>query len=503
MDDRDRAFCFEPWTNIYSDKYSRIFCEFAAPMLNSGTTPLKFSSQEKSNEVYSEIAQTKESIEFKVNNAVNKLTKELSNVGIKLDGENSSINFNAKNSTFTGNVIAKQLSVQPEGINSKIWLEIYNPSESNISAAIKNTLDKNKNNNLKEGTPILIAYANGDYYVTNLTKLDFTPASVIYWGIYGKAITSNLTIYKGNSNNTINSFSDDSQIITKFNKNGDTNYGTIEIYKNEYKYGELLSSTRFITYKLTNINCDTYYAKYNNNGLIPSVTAGGSSINLNEPTPDIELKMLDDKEPTAMTDTGSKPSINIFTSNGLVFVEDGPTDDFYDRTSTDNFILVPIKNIYTFRVYPKIDNGKLYDFELPMYCFAQKSGDTFKIIGFNETGYKNYISDYEKINAALVSCHGITQEVKKMFGEAIEKYKSALNYGTSMYVTINNKPAINGSGVANYYNAENGRKFLFMDPDSGTSEYKKAKSAFGFIKMLINNDPNYSISNNPDNNNYY
>lgn len=501
VDDRDRAFCFEPWTNIYSDKYSRIFCEFAAPMLNSGTTPLKFSSQEKSNEVYSEIAQTKESIDIKVNNAVNKLTGELSNVGIKLDGENSSINFNAKNSTFTGNIVAKQLSVQPEGMDSKIWIEIYNPSGSNISTVIEKTLgDKN---NLEEGTPVLIAYANNNYYVTNLTKLNFTSASVIYWGIYGKAITSNLTVYKGNSNNTINSFSDKSQVITKFNKNGDTNYGTIEIYKNEYKYGELLSSTRFITYKLTNINCDTYYTKYNNNGLIPSVTAGRSSINLSEPTPDIKLKMLDDKEPTAMTDTGSKPSITTFTSNGLVFVEDGPTDDFYDQTPTDHFILTPIKNIYTFRVYPKIDNGKLYDFELPMYCFAQKSGDTFKIIGFNETAYKKYISDYEKINAALVSYHGITQEVSKMFGEAIENYESALNYGTSVYVTVNNKPAINGSGVANYYNAENGRKFLFMDPNSGTSEYEKAKSAFGFIKMLINNDPNYSISNNPDNNNYY
>ena len=470
-------------------------------MLNSGTTPLKFSSQEKSNEVYSEIAQTKESIEFKVNNAVNKLTKELSNVGIKLDGENSSINFNAKNSTFTGNVVAKQLSVQPEGMDSKIWIEIYNPSGSNISAVIKRTLgDKN---NLEEGTPVLIAYANNNYYVTNLTKLNFAPVSVIYWGIYGKAITSNLTVYKGNSNNTINSFSDNSQIITKFNKNGDKNYGTIEIYKNEYKYGELLSSTRFITYKLTNINCDTYYTKYNNNGLIPSVTAGGNNIDLNEPTPDIELKMLDDKEPTYMNDEGSKPSINIFTSNGLIFVEDGPVNDFYDQTPTDHFILTPIKNIYTFRVYPKIDNGKLYDFELPMYCFAQKSGDTFKIIGFNETAYKKYISNYEKINAALVSYHGITQEVSKMFGEAIENYESALNYGTSIYVTVNNKPAINGSGVANYYNAENGRKFLFMDPNSGTSEYEKAKSAFGFIKMLINNDPNYSISNNPDNNNYY
>lgn len=495
-DDRDKAFCFEPWTNIYSDKYSRIFCEFAAPMLNAGTTPLKFSSQEKSNEVYSEIAQTKESIDVSIKSYSKKLHEDLEQVGIHLDGKNSSINFNAKNSTFTGNVIAKQLSVQPEGMDSKIWLEIYNPKESSISAAIETTL---KNNDLVEGTPILIAYTNDNYYVTNLTKLNFAPESSIYYGIYGKAITSNLTIYKGNSNNTINSFSDSSQIVTKFdvNKHINTNYGTIDFYKNTYEYGELLSSTYFGTLKLTKINRDTYYTEYNNSGLIPSITAGGNRINLSEPTPDIELKMLNNKEPTAMIDTGSSPKITIFTSDGLVFVEDGPTNDFYDQTSTDNSILVPIKNIYTFRVYPKIDNGKLYDFELPMYCFAQKSEDTFKIIGFNETAYKNYISDYEEINAALVSYHGITQEVKNMFGEAIENYENALNYGTSIYVTINNKPAINGSGVANYYNAENGRKFLFMDPDSETSEYEKAKSAFGFINMLINNDPNYSISNNP------
>lgn len=496
-DDRDKAFCFEPWTNIYSDKYSRIFCEFAAPMLNAGTTPLKFSSQEKSDEVYSEIAQTKESIDMSIKSYSKKLHEDLEQVGIHLDGENSSINFNAKNSTFTGNVIAKQLSVQPEGMDSKIWLEIYNPDESSISAVIKQTLKDN--NNLVKGTPVLIAYTNDNYYITNLTKLNFAPESSIYYGIYGKAIISKLIIYKGNSDNTINSFSDSSQIITKFdvNEHINTNYGTIDFYKNTYEYGELLNSTYFGTLKLTKINRDTYYTKYNNNGLIPSITAGGSSINLNEPTPDIELKMLNNKEPTYMIDTGSKPSINIFTNNGLVFVEDGPANDFYDQTSTDHSILVPIKNIYTFRVYPKIDNGKLYDFELPMYCFAQKSENTFKIIGFNETAYKNYISNYEKINAALVSYHGITQEVKNMFGEAIENYENALNYGTSIYVTVNNKPVINGSGVANYYNAENGRKFLFMDPDSGTSEYKKAKSAFGFINTLINNDPNYSISNNP------
>lgn len=486
-DNDSRAFSIQ----CYSTK--RFFCEIGAPMLNAGSEPLKFTSYEVKDEVYSEIAQTKSSIELKVNNAINKLTGELSNVGIKLDGENSSINFNAANSTFTGNVVAKQLSVQPEGMDSKIWLEIYNPSESNISAAIKNTLGEN--NDLKEGkTPILIAYADGDYYITNLTKLNFKPASVLYWGIYGKAITSDLIIYKGNSNNTINSFSDKSQIITKFNKNGDTDYGTIEIYKNEYKYGELLSSILFKTYKLTNINCDTYYTQYNNNGLIPSVTAGGTSINLNAPTPNIELKMLDDKEPITMTDTGSKPNINIFTNNSLIFVEDGPIDDFFERTSTNSFVLTPVKDIYTFRVYPGINNGKLYDFKIPVYCFAQKSENEFKLIGFDESYYDKYMSDYEKINTALVSYHGITKEVINMFGDAIENYKNALNSGSAKYVTVNNKPTINQYGKADYYKAENGRKFLFMHPSSGTSEYEKARSAFSMIKMIIANESRYSIS---------
>lgn len=492
--DSSRSFCFEPWTSVYqvyTNTYacSKIFCEIATPMLNSGTTPLKFSSQEKSNEIYSEIAQTQKSIELKIDN----LKGDLGKVGIKLDGENSSINFSAKNSTFTGNVIAKQLSVQPEGMDSKIWLEIYNPDESSISAVIKQTLKDN--NNLVEGTPVLIAYTNGNYYVTNLTKLNFAPESSIYYGIYGKAIISKLIIYKGNSNNTINSFSDSSQIITKFdvNEHINTNYGTIDFYKNTYEYGELLSSTYFGTLKLTKINRDTYYTEYNNNGLIPSITAGGSRINLSEPTPDIELKMLNNKEPTYMTDTGSSPKITIFTSDGLIFVEDGSTKNFFERISANSSVLTPVKNIYTFRVYPKINNGKLYDFEVPMYCFAQKSGNVFKIIGFDENYYNGYVSDCERINAALISYHGITQQVVEMFTSAIKNY---INAFTNKYVTVNNKPTINGSGIANYYNAENGHKFLFRNPSSGTSEYEKAKTSFAMIEMIIQNDPNYSISNN-------
>lgn len=489
-----RSFCFEPWTTAYkvnTNAYacSKIFCEIATPMLNSGTTPLKFSSQEKSNEIYSEIAQTQKTIELKIDN----LKGDLGKVGIKLDGENSSINFNAKNSTFTGNVIAKQLSVQPEGMDSKIWLEIYNPDESSISAVIKQTLKDN--NNLVEGTPVLIAYTNGNYYVTNLTKLNFAPESSIYYGIYGKAIISKLIIYKGNSNNTINSFSDSSQIITKFdvNEHINTNYGTIDFYKNTYEYGELLSSTYFGTLKLIKINRDTYYTEYNNNGLIPSITAGGSRINLSEPTPDIELKMLNNKEPTYMTDRGSSPKITIFTSDGLIFVENGSTKNFFERISANSSVLTPIKNIYTFRVYPKINNGKLYDFEVPMYCFAQKSGNVFKIIGFDENYYNGYISDCERINAALISYHGITQQVVEMFTSAIKNY---INAFTNKYVTVNNKPTINGSGITNYYNAENGHKFLFRNPSSGTSEYEKAKTSFAMIEMIIQNDPNYSISNN-------
>jgi hypothetical protein len=95
-------------------------------MLNSGTTPLKFSSRESISESYSTISQTNKSIEFSVNNAIDKLTGELNSAGIKLDGENSRIEFNARTSAFTGAVNAESFKVTPKNSDSSIELVIYN-----------------------------------------------------------------------------------------------------------------------------------------------------------------------------------------------------------------------------------------------------------------------------------------------------------------------------------------------------------------------------------------
>ena len=95
-------------------------------MLNVGSTLLEFSSQEATSESYSTIAQTNKSIELSVNNAIDKLTGELNSAGIKLDGENSRIEFNARTSAFTGAVNAESFKVTPKNSDSSIELVIYN-----------------------------------------------------------------------------------------------------------------------------------------------------------------------------------------------------------------------------------------------------------------------------------------------------------------------------------------------------------------------------------------
>jgi hypothetical protein len=96
-------------------------------MLNAGSEPLKFTSYEIEDEAYSEISQTQKTIELKIDN----LKGDLGKVGIKLDGENSKIDFSAGLSTFTGKVEATSFAVTPSGSNSRIELLIYNPSATN------------------------------------------------------------------------------------------------------------------------------------------------------------------------------------------------------------------------------------------------------------------------------------------------------------------------------------------------------------------------------------
>ena len=132
----DRAFCFEPWISWGAIaqgtyRFSKLFCEIAAPMLNTGETPLKFSSQEPSNgEQYSTVSQTQESIDMSIKSYNAELHEDLEQVGIHLDGNNSSITFNAENSTFTGAVKATSFEVAPLGSNATIKLIIYDPDKT-------------------------------------------------------------------------------------------------------------------------------------------------------------------------------------------------------------------------------------------------------------------------------------------------------------------------------------------------------------------------------------
>ena len=142
-------------------------------MLNVGTTPLKFSSQEKSDEVYSVISQTKNAIDLSINNVRQGLEK----VGITIDAEHpeeSKIKLSADvleadlaKAKFTGDIEAKSFKVQPQGSNSSISLVIYNPSDT--SFVHKYITDNNTKLKISPGTPVLVSTVGEDVYLINLT----------------------------------------------------------------------------------------------------------------------------------------------------------------------------------------------------------------------------------------------------------------------------------------------------------------------------------------------
>ena len=208
----NRTFCFEPWVNQPAgSNFYPLFCEIAAPMLNVGTTPLKFSSQEKSDEVYSVISQTKNAIDLSINNVRQGLEK----VGITIDAEHpeeSKIKLSADvleadlaKAKFTGDIEAKSFKVQPQGSDSSISLVIYNPSDT--SFVHKYITDHNTTLKISAGTPVLVSTVGEDVYLINLTKINKNGDITYYFKIKTDIpITIKNIGYSEESGNTISGF---------------------------------------------------------------------------------------------------------------------------------------------------------------------------------------------------------------------------------------------------------------------------------------------------------
>lgn len=393
VDDRDRAFCFEPWTNIYSDKYSKIFCEFAAPMLNSGTTPLKFSSRESISESYSTISQTNKSIEFSVNNAIDKLTGELNSAGIKLDGENSRIEFNARTSAFTGAVNAESFKVTPKNSDSSIELVIYNSQKP--EHAILN------NQGFADGVPLLLARCGTDMYVINLTKL--TGNGGAYWKIDTDHPIIEEVLYTGNpSSNYVPGLSNKITFY-QFTDN------SVNIYSHKFICESEIELNIIGTIIYSGINSNKYFTSFNYNNspqsvIVPLKGNKTKTITFTDKGCNPNLSDVINDEPVASTKpfTYSLPTVNYGSYNTPVVELGNFTGNPLYRISAnkpyfiiDNKTKCGLTNIGTYRkcrVYRRMDNGVLVDFPEKRYCFIVEKNNTKKFVGF--CGYSEILRRY-------------------------------------------------------------------------------------------------------------
>ena len=390
----DRTFCFEPWVNQPAgNNFYPLFCEIAAPMLNIGTTPLKFSSQESISESYSTISQTNKSIEFSVNNAIDKLTGELNNAGIKLDGENSRIEFNARTSAFTGAVNAESFKVTPKNSDSSIELVIYNSQKP--EHAILN------NQGFTDGVPLLLARCGTDMYVINLTKL--TGNNGTYWKIDTDHPIRERVLYTGNpSNNYVFGLSNEITFY-QFIDN------SVNIYSHKFICESEIELKIIGTIIYSGISSNKYFTQFNYNNSPQSVTIplkGNKTKTIafkdKGCNPDLSDVITDEPVESTKPFTYSLPTVNYGSYNTPVVELGSFTGNPLYRISANNpyFIIdnktkCGITNIGTYRkcrVYRRMDNGVLVDFPEERYCFIVEKNNTKRFVGF--CGYNEILRRY-------------------------------------------------------------------------------------------------------------
>lgn len=404
----DRAFCFEPWIswgsiapNTY--RFSKLFCEIATPMLNTGETPLKFSSQEPSNgEQYSTISQTQESIDMSIKSYSEELHEDLEQVGIHLDGNNSSITFNAENSTFMGAVKANSFEVAPSGSKANIKLIIYDPINKKREQA--QIIDVVKDKYLK-GTPLLVVTDEQEnLYIVDLTKINTEEKATAYWRIYSEDPTgSQIIISTGspNSSGIIYSLSSDI-ILRKFNTS------QADVYKIKYIAEQEIKRTKIGTIRFNKIgpnNLNKYFKTYKplgNDKIRIPFKGGGKDFQLNKYC--LNLTDIIENEPLDSSYFDFEYA-NIDPINALhtpIFIEQYHSGisiykhdmsqgaNGYDKINGKTVCYArKLGETKLYRVYKDFSDGKFVDFRSgEKYCFTCGN----KFIGF--CGYMELVRRY-------------------------------------------------------------------------------------------------------------
>lgn len=434
----DRAFCFEPWVNQpMTNNFYPLFCEIAAPMLNFGTTPLKFSSQEKSNEIYSAISQTKNTIDASINNVRQGLQK----VGISISAEDpkqSTIELNAdvltgniSKAKFTGDIEAKSLAVKPEGSNSLIKLVIYDPT--NAEQSLIKSANESKNLGIERGTPLLIASNGTDTYLVNLTKLN-SGSDGSYWKIKTFNPISQIVLYTGNTwNNDSNYITGPSNELTLYYFTDNS----VEIYSHKFICESEVEVKSIGHVLYSGININKYFTSFNYNGSqnyikIPLTSGGTKTITFNDKGYNDNFSDVITRKPNEATLESASARVSYGTYNTPVFeLKNNTRNPLYRISSNNSYFsengktkcgITNIGNYRICRVYRRMDSGVLIDFPEKRYCIIVEKNGAKHFVGF--CNYQRFLEKYtEYIDSQnpYSSSYGNQYEKQRALGEYFVK----------------------------------------------------------------------------------
>lgn len=427
----DRAFCFEPWVNTpAANAFYPLFCEIAAPMLNVGTTPLKFSSEEGgASERYSEIIQKQNEIQLNINKVEEGVKKGLKKVGITLDGNNSKIDFYAESAKFTGNIEAKSLAVKPEGSNSLIKLVIYDPFNDEQSL-IKSAINRDQLD-ISEGTPLLIASNGTDTYLVNLTKLN-SDSDGSYWKVKTSKPIGQKILYTGNTwNSGSNYITGPSNELTLYYFTNNS----VEIYSHKFICESEIEVKSIGHVLYSGISADKYFTSFNYNNSPNYVTiplkGGSETFQFNDKGYNDDFSRVIKKEPTTVIKEYASARVNYGTYNTPVFELNSIGNPLYRISSNNSYFsengktkcgLTNIGNYRICRIYRRMDNGVLIDFPEKRYCFIVEKNNIKKFVGFcNYQRFLEKYTEYVDSQNPYSNSYGNQYEKQKALGEYFVK----------------------------------------------------------------------------------
>lgn len=429
----NRAFCFEPWINSpASNNFYPLFCEIAAPMLNVGTTPLKFSSEKGgASEQYSEIIQKQNEIQLSVNKVEEGIKNDLKKVGITLNGDDSKIDFYAETAKFTGDIEAKSLAVKPEGSNSLIKLVIYDPT--NAEQNLIKSANESKNLGIESGTPLLIASNGTDTYLVNLTKLN-SGSDGSYWKIKTANPIGQKILYTGNTwNSGSNYITGPSNELTLYYFTDNS----VEIYSHKFICESEVEAKSIGHVLYSGININKYFTSFNYNGSqnyikIPLTSGGTKTITFNDKGYNDNFSDVITRKPNEATLESASARVSYGTYNTPVFeLKNNSRNPLYRISSSNSYFsengktkcgITNIGNYRICRVYRRMDSGVLVDFPEKRYCIIIEKDNTKKFVGF--CNYQRFLEKYtEYIDSQnpYSSSYGNQYEKQRALGEYFVK----------------------------------------------------------------------------------